>query len=220
MALISQDSIKCIPDCEEGYEANPETYTCDIICPENQLRDPTTNTCYSHCPSDQIYDPSTNACNCPEGQELNPDTGYCEDIPVISGCETAFALGQITFINAGLGSERWGWIIEIPLESMEGNTPIYAGAGYNDLSKGILVGTLHYLKLNNKRMKVRYELDQPYILQETHLYVDNSIPTTSAPSQYGFQNTDLSTSEDTYTVKVHTLQDIYLIGHGVSCTLE
>lgn len=96
--------------------------------------------------------------------------------PIVIGNETAWAFSDITFQQAGIG-QRWGWIVEAN-GSM--STPIYAGAGQNNIANGVHVGTLT-IAPGSSSTTVTYTMLPGYVMSETHLYVGTTMPTTTAP---------------------------------------
>ncbi|CAK8725232.1 hypothetical protein GMJAKD_15950 [Candidatus Electrothrix aarhusensis] len=56
--------------------------------------------------------------------------------------ETAYALGDKTFIDLGITSSRWGWQITVNESDKLLSFPLFAGAGQNDITQGTEVGIL------------------------------------------------------------------------------
>jgi hypothetical protein len=134
--------------------------------------------------------------------------------PVASACETAFAVGDSTFIELGLTNSRWGWQLG-PLDPGSYETEIYAGAGQNDLSKGTHVGTL-FVDYDGTVVTVSYELFPEFELDETHLYLDVVSSNTIAPGQYGYQ-AGASGQDEQYVVSGFNGESVYIIAHAVVC---
>ncbi|WP_298789330.1 hypothetical protein [uncultured Allomuricauda sp.] len=133
----------------------------------------------------------------------------CEPEPA---CETAFARGNdgnTCFLDEGFS--RWGWTIGPLSPGADESYDIYAAAGQCDISKGELVGTVDVV-YSDGEVTVTYNIDDSYIVSETHTYAGNDMfPTkdgspTVAPGQYSIQE-DLD-------------GDIYVIAHAVVCAEE
>lgn len=126
-----------------------------------------------------------------------------------TGTETAYAFGgSNATCFRDLGFSRWGWTNGAYSEG-DYTLDLYAGAGLCDLSKGTLVGTVT-LSYHSGTAIVNYNVNAPYTLVDTHLYVGNTNLYTGAvapglsPYQGGssFTITGLSGS-------------IYMIAHAV-----
>jgi hypothetical protein len=132
--------------------------------------------------------------------------------------ETAFALGDRTFVDLGLTKNRWGWVITVNKGDSE-TVAIYAGAAKNDITKGELVGTLDY-SYDGSTLNVSFDMDYDsveggWVMGETHVYASADQPTTIAPGQYGNMDGDLTDAvSDTYELSVSG-DTIYLIAHAV-----
>jgi hypothetical protein len=110
--------------------------------------------------------------------------------------ETAFAKGGYVFTTdrksnpenlptLGLTKNRWGWASKLIARTEDYVFPIYAGAGLNKLSNGVLVGTAT-VNFNGGFVTVKYDLAVGYSLTEVHIYQGMNAPTTLAPGLYGF----------------------------------
>lgn len=137
--------------------------------------------------------------------------------PQVGGCETAFAVGDTTFIDLGLSNSRWGWeITNIGPGSY--SAPIYAGAGQNDLSKGTHVGNLVYV-YDGSSISVDFNMFAGFVMDETHLFVGTDHTTTIAPGLYGNQNDLNFSSSDSYVIGGFNGEPLFLVAHAVSCSL-
>ena len=137
------------------------------------------------------------------------------DGPVTYRCETAYAVGETTFIDLGITNSRWGWQVTVPVGASS-SAPIYAGAGQNDLSKGTYVGDLLY-SYNGSSLAVTYQMKGGWVLKATHLYADDASVTTTAPGQYGHLHEDLANvTSDSYTLSV-TGSPLYVVAHAEAC---
>lgn len=131
-------------------------------------------------------------------------------------CETAYALGDKTFIELGITSSRWGWQITAN-KNQTIETPIYAGAAQNDLSKGEIVGKLIY-SFAGGELQVEYDLEEGFGLQETQLYAGVTQMTNAAPGQYGNQHLNLGLADsDSYEIDLGSAHKVYLAAHAVVC---
>jgi len=145
--------------------------------------------------------------------------------PEGEGCETAFAMGDSTFIEMGLTNARWGWAAMIPWGAEDMMFDLYAGAGQNDLSKGTLVGSVTVSAGTDGAM-VEFDLLDGFYLDETHLYFSSTRPETIAPGQYGYLH-DPVVSQTPYPMTDSYLDlpglpvytSAYMIAHGVVCAV-
>ena len=134
-------------------------------------------------------------------------------------CETAFAVGDMTLIEVGVTNNRWGWQITVNDGDNNITTPIYAGAGQNDLTKGTRVGDLNY-SYDGSELLVTFEMFDGYTMDETHLYAGNEYTSTIAPGLFGNLHENLDgASNDSYTITLADDGDnkIYMIAHAVVC---
>jgi len=143
--------------------------------------------------------------------------------PEGEGCETAFAVGDSTFIEMGLSNARWGWASLIQWDQGETTYDLYAGAGQNDLSKGTMVGTVT-VNPDMEGTTVTFDLMDGYFLDETHVYFSFDRPTTVAPGQYGNLHDPVEGEypmTDMYMVQpgLGVYESAYLIAHGVVCAM-
>lgn len=138
----------------------------------------------------------------------------------ILNTETAFAYNAstaTTFTSLGFNG-RWGWT-NGPLSAGTHTFTLYAGAGNNDLSKGVNVGTVTMV-YNGTTATVTYQTVSLYKLEEVHLYVGSQVlpvkngDYTIAPGQYPNVADDLgSVGSHTFTVGNLSGQ-VYLTAHA------
>jgi hypothetical protein len=139
-----------------------------------------------------------------------------EDVTSGGGTETAFAFGgsaATCFLDIDEDGDgrrdfsRWGWS-NGPIAEGTYSYGIYAGAGQCDWeNKGTHVGTLTVV-YSGGSANVTFDIDAPYYLTETHLYVGSDILArnvngdfTVAPGQYPtIHDPVASGSSDSYTV--------------------
>jgi hypothetical protein len=120
----------------------------------------------------------------------------CDDgVTPVPFCQTAYAKGGYIWTtdkksnpeklpSLNLTKNRWGWAIKLTAPG-ETTYPIWAGAGLNDTTKGIRVGTLT-VNWDGTNVAFCYDLDEDYTIQELHVYTGDDAPTTIAPGQYGY----------------------------------
>jgi hypothetical protein len=119
--------------------------------------------------------------------------------PPVPCFKTAFAKGSYVWTtdrksnpeglpSLNLTKNRWGWAINLTAPTTPGYPVIYniyAGAGLNDINKGVLVGTLA-VTWDGAHVGVTYSMNSPYMIEEVHIYARDTPPTTIAPGQYGY----------------------------------
>jgi hypothetical protein len=101
---------------------------------------------------------------------------------------------------------------------------LWAGAGRNDISKGIKAGTVSAEIIAPGIMLVKYETESPWSLSEAHLWVGNSLselPKNAAPGKFTFKQE----LDDTYSAEFEVNLDllgidypndpIYMAAHAV-----
>lgn len=136
----------------------------------------------------------------------------CEQEPP-TGCDTAFLVGNNTFIDLGIGN-NWGWAQFI--EDADGvyTYDFHAGAGQNDLNNGYKAGEVT-ITVDGTDVHFAIDITAPNVtLEDTHVYVSGSAPTTAAPGQYS-NGTNGSFPNYTYGGG-----DLWVIVHGVVCEDE
>lgn len=173
---------------------------------------------------------------------INPNNGkpyglsnitFCYSI-CESSCETAYAMKTVAsyvhcFLNLDMDQDgtmdfiNWGWTNgPITVSHVHTWYDIYAGAGQCDISNGTLVGTMHVV-YSMGTATAYIEMMSPYVLQETQLYIGNSmLPVnngsyTIAPDQYPYKHENLNGSaEDQYVVSGLS-GNLYIILHAKVC---
>jgi hypothetical protein len=121
--------------------------------------------------------------------------------------ETAFAKGDDAICFIGEGFDRWGWTNPILPDTYTWD--LWAGAGQCDTSKGILVGSVTVVYGGDGNVTVTYNVDSPYLLDETHVYAgydmfpaDKRGRLTVAPGKY-------------YNAGPFDGSEVYVIAHAV-----
>ena len=143
----------------------------------------------------------------------------CEpEPPIVASCETAFALGDTTFIDLGLTVKRWGWQVGPINPGTTLETEIYAGAGQNNLSNGTIVGYLS-ISYDGLVATVEFNMLPGFVMQETHLYVGEADIDTIAPGQYGNIHVLDFATFDRYVIDGFSDGAINIVAHAVSCSL-
>ncbi|MBZ9779569.1 hypothetical protein LB452_11620 [Psychroflexus sp. CAK8W] len=161
-----------------------------------------------------------------EVDSINEESGYlhlnenCDDDYDDfdeTGCETAFAFGNNTFMDLELTNGRWGWANEFTdVQDGTYTLDIWAGAGQNNTSSGTLVGLLT-IEVSGTDVTVTYDMNSGYRMIETHLYLGDNPPSTIAPGQYGNTNNLNGESSDSFTVSYSGDGDFWIIAHAVVC---
>ena len=228
-----------------------DTSSCDFyiaahakVCGRFPLIDtPSPTALPSKSPSESPSESPSNSptdCECPPGcypEDEEPLATISEPVRTSSrvqssgggGSETAFAYHHESPGNCfeDDGFSRWGWTIG-PLVPGVYHYPIYAGAGQCDLTKGALVGQLR-VEFTGASVKAHYQMDNGYILTETHLYVgDTPYPMSGggnpkpnvSPGQYtAIHDSVLDNTQDSYNLAGVDVDDdghIYVIAHAVT----
>lgn len=112
-----------------------------------------------------------------------------------------------TFVSLNIG-KNWGWVIQGPVP-VSGN--LYMGAGGNDISKALVVGTFTIAKVGNN-LVLTYTTKAPWYISETHFYYSNSPPAKIAPGKFGNKHTlDAGKTSDTYTLPYDASKTTYII---------
>lgn len=142
--------------------------------------------------------------------------------PVAKTCETAFALGESKLWdieNVATGdpiTNRWGWQITASNPSAI-ETPIYAGAGGNDINKGTEVGLLT-IDYASGLANVKFDMGEGFTMDETHLYVGATDVQTGAPGQFGNTHSNLNDAVmDSFGISINS-NPIYVVAHAVVCS--
>ncbi len=93
---------------------------------------------------------------------------------------------------------------------------IYCGAGQNDITKGWKGGLLTINYSSNKSVVVTYQAAAGVSFSESHLYVGYKATTTSAPGQYGNQQTGSTVQSYQYSITTNG-NPVYIVAHAVAC---
>jgi hypothetical protein len=145
-------------------------------------------------------------------------------------CQTAYAKGGYVWTtmkranpenlpSLELTKSRWGWAINVT-ELGETQYQIWAGAGLNDTSKGVLVGTLTVV-WDGTEVCFLYDLDAGFTMEELHVYAGDTSPTTIAPGQYGyiqdFNDDPVEDWSDCVPVEDTDEDGVWVVAHAVVC---
>ena len=88
------------------------------------------------------------------------------------------------------------------------------------MSKGVHVANLAVV-YDGSSVDISYVMIEPYVLKETHLYVDTLSTTVIAPGQYGNIHENLGgASSDNFTISGFSGEEIFIVAHAVSCELK
>ena len=139
-----------------------------------------------------------------------------EPPPVIGSCETAFAFGDME-LDDFLDTARWGWQITVN-QGDSFSTPVYAGAGQNDISKGTHVGELD-VSYEGNIVSVSFNMLAGFAMDETHVYVGDEYVSTAAPGLYGNLHDLTGAFSDDYTLIIDgsAPYTLYIVAHAVVC---
>ena len=133
--------------------------------------------------------------------------------------ETAYAYGgDCATCFMYWGFRTWGWS-NGPLGPGHYEFDIYAGAAKCNIRKGTLVGTLT-IDYDGSTATVTYEMDEGWMMQRTHLYLDGEpLPRdtkgdyTTSPGQYPYMHDPVvDPASDTHTVSGLS-GNIYVVAH-------
>ena len=141
---------------------------------------------------------------------------------------TAFAKGGWVFTtdpksnpeklpSLNLIKNRWGWAINLTSTGTF-TFDLWTGAGLNNTSKGIKVGTVA-INYNGTQATVTYNLFAGYAIEEAHVYAGDFKPTTLAPGLYGntaYFNPVVSTYSLTVDVADSNGDGVWFIVHAVA----
>ncbi|MFV8838997.1 thrombospondin type 3 repeat-containing protein [Salinimicrobium soli] len=112
----------------------------------------------------------------------------CPDCDVLPSCETAYMEGNQPFLGnpeLEFNNNKWGWA-HLEDDDVEPTiTPLWAGAGQNDTSKGYFIGTVTITNANGMDVNVTIDLCDGNTLDKVHIFFSNDKPTSNAPGQYG-----------------------------------
>jgi len=146
---------------------------------------------------------------CPVDEEVTMPVAECKE-------DTAYALGDTTFIDLGITSSRWGWQVTVN-DGENFTTPIYAGAGQNDITKGTEVGKLVVSYLNGE-LTVTYRMLDGFVMKDLHLNVSEDDLLSIAPGSYTVVKEGLANgeeSESTFTFTDLSAASMNVVAHAV-----
>lgn len=94
---------------------------------------------------------------------------------------------------------------------------IWAGAGLNNTDNGTLVG-ITTIDWDGSTLTVSYDMDEPFEMEEAHVYASDLEPTTIAPGQYG-HTVYFDPYESTYSESIDVSDSdgdgVWIIMHAV-----
>lgn len=127
--------------------------------------------------------------NDPEN-ECDEEPGGGDEGDVLEGCETAYMVGNRTFMdndgdNLNIG-RNWGWAQEADIDPNGGSftAKLRAGGGQNDPDKGYWIGNVT-VTMNNGEAEVDIEVFDGNQLNKVDIYFSNTKPVKHSPGQYG-----------------------------------
>ena len=151
-------------------------------------------------------------------------------------CSTAFAFGDTELddledpYNPGSPlTNRWGWQITADITGFTSTgqkefvaTPIYAGAGQNDITKGTHVGNFVY-HYDGESLVAKFRVFPEFELIETHLQAENLPTDTAAPGQFSRNGFQTTFTDYGAIYRVDNAYDgglLYIVAHAVVCERE
>lgn len=137
-------------------------------------------------------------------------TGHDDDEDPDYGSETAWAVGEQTFIELSL-SNQWGFIIG-PIDEGQYAYDLYAAAGQNNLDNGTHVGML-IIDYDEGTLTVTYDLFDGFMLNEIHFYAGKDLPGSVAPGQLSY--TAEAIDDQSYTLTLDMNGSLYIAAHAV-----
>lgn len=120
--------------------------------------------------------------------------------------------------SLSLTKNRWGWAINVNA-SGESVYPLWAGAGQNKTSNGVLVGALT-VQWDESVATVSYDVADDVSMEEIHIYAGDTRPMTIAPGQYGHVaefDPNVGNYSASFNVSDSNGDGIWIVGHAVVC---
>ncbi len=121
--------------------------------------------------------------------------------------ETAWAYGETTFIDEGIGNS-WGWIFNYTIGDSPVSQKIWAGAGQNNTDNGEHVGwvTVEELELEGiDYLVVKYDFFAGVEFKKAHLYVGDENPPTAAPGLFNYHSNN-QLPQNNYTFEIPLIE--------------
>lgn len=124
--------------------------------------------------------------------------------------DTAWAYGETSFIDEGIGS-NWGWIFNYAIGGSPVSQKIWAGAGQNNTANGEHVGwvTVEELEIEGvDYLVVKYDFFEGIVFQKAHLYVGDDNPASAAPGFFDYHSNNQSPENDyTFEIPLNEIED-------------
>jgi hypothetical protein len=142
---------------------------------------------------------------------------------MLMGLVLLFTQCQKEAFDPGLVSERDVLKTGEVTEACEVVQDLWAGAGRNDTSKGVLVGSVK-ASVSGSTLTVTYNLNDYWVLTEAHVWVGKNkydIPRNAAPGQFPFKKDVDHAKVVTFEIDLNKLgiapgDPIYVAAHGVA----
>jgi len=128
--------------------------------------------------------------------------------------ETAYALGDKTFIDLGITSNRWGWQITVNESDKLLSFPLFAGAGQNDITQGTEVGIL-LVRYFEGELRVTYLMHAGFGMEELHLFVGEDDLASLAPGSYTAKAEKLDGASIFTHTSFQTAASVNVVAHAV-----
>ena len=147
----------------------------------------------------------------------DPDNDCDDEEYPLDGCETAFMLGDSSFLTDDafdFNNNRWGWAEFWDAGDSSATFEFWAAAGQNDLSNGTHVGNIT-IEVDGDDVEITIDMFAGNTLENAHIYLDGDVPTSNAPGQYTYQGDDL-----TFDLEVEDINEdgsFWIIVHGDVC---
>ncbi|KAM7200369.1 hypothetical protein V8F20_005346 [Naviculisporaceae sp. PSN 640] len=148
--------------------------------------------------------------------------------PAVKTCGLGTAFGYISPASSttldtlsGQGCKRWGWYSSPTLSDLQSGISgiLYVGAGGNDISKAVNVGTWSATATTTGKVTVTYNLSPGYTLSEAHVNLKClSAITKCSPGQYTYKADGLNNLSTLSTTQLNYPScgsgEVGLIVHG------
>ena len=125
---------------------------------------------------------------------------------------TAYAFGEMSFINAGLSDTEWGWVSKYQKKDDTLIFPLYIRDEHYEYGDGINVGEFKVYYLNDKIVADFYTR-RGFALMHTNLYASHKKPVTCNPAYFTEHHSLIRNNFDRMSVYNPTLP-VYIIGHA------
>jgi len=156
----------------------------------------------------------TTGCEKDPLEEITPTFTKEQQWPQIPSNKSysAFAYGEISFIDAGLSETQWGWISKYQKKDDTLSFPIYMHDDSYESGDGIYVGDFYVYYFKDK-LVADYFVRKGFAFMQTNLYASHSRPRTCDPEFFGQQHNLMRKTTDRHSVNITQLP-VFIIGHA------